>query len=304
MSQTTFIFNKERSVKACLANSWCFVALGVKRIVVLLWPYLLMAGVAHAISVELVTQYMCQHAMPAIICGMQGNSDAAKWLATPSVAMSAYLLLSVMFCIFSGLALIARTFSIVNYARAHNALPQHSRYALTHTDFATMKRVFFMTITVDAIAFIVNAALGYAAVKWSLWIMLVCLLANIYLLSFTTLSTLRYALFGKSFNESMKYGATHAFGITFIIMVLTAIPVTLCTSVASMPELIYVLATIGRSRSLLMGDTATLPFYMPLSGFLINTICHMIALCFATFYVWPLSMKLSTEKDTAKQPML
>lgn len=65
-----------------------------------------------------------------------------------------------------------------------------------------------------------------------------------------------------AFKSGMCYALKRAFGLTFNLMLLAAIPVGLCAVVLLMPVLVYVCTSVAAVKSQLMGDPFGLPSFV------------------------------------------
>lgn len=92
--------------------------------------------------------------------------------------------------------------------------------------------------------------------------MAVYALIVLYLLSAFAIFTLRYALYMVPFKSGLCYALKRAFGLTFNLMLLAAIPVGLCAVVLLMPVLVYVCTSVAAVKSQLMGDAMGLPSFV------------------------------------------
>ena len=116
---------------------------------------------------------------------------------------------------------------------------------LDKSDRQTLKRLFQSVVIFAVALLVIGAPFVYAAVKWQVWVMAVYALIVLYLLSAFAIFTLRYALYMVPFKSAMCYALKRAFGLTFNLMSLAAIPVGLCAVVLLMPVLVYVCTSVA-----------------------------------------------------------
>ena len=104
------VFNKERSIKACMADAWRMIVLNWKDYLRNLWPYLLIASIAYALFIEFSVQYACQQLLPALLLKESGGeADVVKLLATPTLSNIVVLSVCLVFCIFSCVLRLSNT---------------------------------------------------------------------------------------------------------------------------------------------------------------------------------------------------
>ena len=292
MSKNT-IFTKERSIKACMADAWKIIALNWKTYLSALWIYALLASVANALFVEINLQYICEQALPALLLQQSGgDAEMVKIIATPTLSNLVLSVVSFVFYVFGNLCFLSRVFKTIKHYKAHNEMPVHLSLTLNAADWQCMKRV-FNALLVSVFAFLlISAPFVYVSVKWLKWLWIVVPIIMFYFASFSVLCTLRHALYDNALAPSIRYALQHAFGLSFILMLLTAILTTIAMLVVSLPQTLYVCSEIAATKSQLMNDSVSLPWGLPLLFFIINTICFAFSTFLSTYFTWTLSLKV------------
>lgn len=297
MATSNITFDKERGIKGCMADAWKIVALNWKTYFMALLPWTIFAGMAQAFLVEMCKQYICQHAVPAYLLWQQGAPhELAKAVSLPVWHEALYLALAFFVALVATLGFVARVFKLVRCYKASGHMNGMKSFMLDTLDRKTLKRTFLSVIVFVMAILVIGAPFIYAALKWQAWIVAVYGVIVLYLLSAFVIFTLRYALYMLRFKSALCDALKRAFGITFNLMLLTAIPVGICAVVLLMPVLLYVCSSMAAVKSELMGDVAVLPSYVTVLFFVVDAIGMAASLLAATYGVWVLSLKVNVAK--------
>lgn len=288
----TFVFNKERSIKACMSDAWKIIALNWKTYLKALWPYVLFAGLTYAFYLEIHLQYIREQAIPALLLhDSGGDAEVVKMLATPTLSNLAFCIISFVLLVFGYLCATSRLFKIISYTKSSNTLPTCLPYGLDREDFHTVVRIFTSFLTMIAGFMLISAPFAFVALKWSLWALVAIPLIAVYFASFGILCTMRHALFNDALAPSIRYSLKHAFGQLFIIMLLTSIPIGICTLITTLPQATYVCSVIAFTKSQLMSDAAYLPWGLTVVSFIVNALCAATSLLITSYLAWVISLK-------------
>lgn len=299
--QTNLTYYKDRSVKACLADAWRMIALNWEAYLKQLFPFLLFAGLTAAFLLEVVLQYVGTQAMPAWLLLMSdGDAEAARWVARPSAVMAIYLVLTLALCFFGELCYKARLTKTIYAFSQTNAMPKEKVHIqLSKAERGYMKRALTIAV-VFILAFVIVAAIvGWLSVKFSAWIILIALLWGFYLLPAYKQAAIQYVLIGNNLKRSIMSGLKHAWGIPFILLILSSILTGIANAAALMPVIVYALSRLAAARSDWAGDGLNMPAYLTVVGFIINTCCIALSCLINSYIWWTLSLKenMRTPRD-------
>lgn len=290
--ENNLIFNKERSVKACIADGWRIFALNRSIYLKNMWVYLLLAGLTGAFLSELCIQYICDHFLPAYrLTELDSDSELAKLIALPTLSETVYLLLAFVLFIMALYCCYGRMWRMMKHFSIENQLPRLSlHFSRDERSFAL--RMFGINMLFTIIFLILTAFVTAAALKWNTWISVALLPFFIYTICTVCVCEIWYVFKGASLKESLAYGLKHSMGIPFIIRFITFIPATALYVVCSMPPIVYALSEWAGYNSILMGDASGLPPFLPILFYVINTICLAISLLCITIRTWTLVLKI------------
>lgn len=290
--ENNLIFNKERSIKACIADGWRIFALNRGIYLKNIWIYLLLAGFTGAFLFELGLRYTCDRFLPAYrLTEINSNPELVKLIAMPTLSEVVYLLLAFILFIVTLYCCYGRMWQIMKHFSAENQirrLPLH----FSHDERNFAFRMFVINMLFTIACFILTALISAAALKWNQWIAVMLLPLFIYTACTVCVCEIRYVLKKASLKESLVYGLKHSMGIPFIIRFITFVPTAAVYVVCSMPPIVYALSEWAGHNSILMGDTSGLPTFLPILFFVINTICMAISIWCATVRTWTLVLKV------------
>lgn len=290
--ENNLIFDKERSVKACIADGWRIFALNRGIYLKNIWVYLLLTGLTGAFLFELCIQYACERLLPAYrLTEMKGNPELVKLIALPALSEAVYLLLAFALFIVALYCSYGRMWRMMKNFSAENQLPRPSlHFSRSERSFAL--RMFGINLLFTVICIILTTLITAAALKWNLWIAVLLLPLFIYSFCTAGVSEIKYVLKDATLKESLVYGLKHSLGTPFIIRFITFIPATALYVICSLPLMTYTLSEWSGHNSVLMGDASGLPAFLPILFFIINTFCLAISLWCATVRTWTLVLKV------------
>lgn len=291
---TKIPFNKDRGIKGCMAESWKLIALNWKPYLQATLPYLLLMGVANALFFEIVLRYICEQAEPAYLLLQSGGEfDVVKWMATPNMGNAIYLTLSFLLFAFGNLCWTARLFSVIRHYKESDEMPTNLPLWLNQNEYKSILRTLYSIIAFTLVAFILCSPFIWLGLKWKPIAFAFLPLILIYISSACYHFVLKHALYFVAAKQSLVYSFKHALGFSFILLLLTSIPVGLCLSITSLPQAIYGLGNMAATQSTLMGDVEPLPKILPFLFFIINTVCYAFAALTSSYQVWCMSIKLN-----------
>lgn len=286
------IFNKNRSIKACVADSWKIVALGWLHYLKALWPYLLIFGLTGAFFIEIFVQYATQHLLPAYrLYQIKGDPQLIEYVALPGWDLGIYLLLSLLLLVAGTYCFAGRLLRVMQFYRDTDALPSRPRIALGRAGLRYGLRL----LACDALFLVCFALLagliGFAAFKWSVWISVLLPFLIAYAWATVHVARLQYAFYGKPFLEALKYALKRSMGFSFLVQFITLIPSAFLWLVFGMPVAIYLLTELAANDSLLMGDPSGLPAYLPFLFFVLNSTGLALCALVSSVRTWALALK-------------
>jgi len=294
--QQPIIFDKELSIKACVADAWRILAINWRTFLKCSWAGFLIAGLALALLFEVVTQYVCVHLIPSIrFIQSGGDTQIGKLIAIPNVLTAIYLLGAALLAVVSVYLCEGRVIRVINEYRARNAMPQDIPQFFTKKETMAALRLLAVDVALGVMLLLIGAAIVLVSVKISYWIAILLPLLLIYIWTVVHIVRLRHALAGKPFAASMRYGFRHGLGQMFIVQILTIIPAFLIALAFLMPSAIYALAEAASTDSMLRGDLTIMPAALPLVFFLLNTLCFSILVVVGAWRTWALGMKCCRE---------
>lgn len=292
--QQTILFNKDRSIKACMADAWKIIALNWRSYLRLTFPYLLLAGIANTLFFEITLQYICQQAEPAyLLMQSGGTSDVVKWMAMPNVSNGIYLLLTLLLSIFANTCLMVKFFNLIRNYSNDNQMRNTMRLWLNKNEYIDILRIIGCVVGYALPTIIIGSFIVWAGLKWQIFLLAILPFILLYTSAACYLFTIKHILFHNTTKQSVIYSLKHAFGLTFILFMLTSIPVMFVCMVVLMPQVVYGLSSIAYTRSMLMSDTAYLPTWLPVVFFLLNTCGYAIAALAGSYQLWCISLKVN-----------
>lgn len=279
-------------ISGSIASAWRILALGWRKYIASLWPLLTLAGLAQAFLFEMSLRYLNLHALPALrVAQSWGDTQLSLLLVRPSGLEVLYLLLAVAACLALTYACAARVMRLINEHRSAAALPTRLPVALTKGEWRGAGRL----LAIDALWLLVTGLLtalfAWLAVRFSPWFAAPLPLLYIYIWSTANVSRLRFALFGDTLRTALGFAFRRSLGNAFIVQALTLIPAALLWLVFLLPPVTYALATTAATDSLLQGDVATMPQYLPLVFLLFNTLCAFVCMLVSSWRTWALALK-------------
>lgn len=293
--QQTILFNKDRSIKACMADAWKIIALNWRSYLRLTYPYLLLAGIANALFFEITLQYICQQAEPAYLLMQSGGAtDVIKWMATPNVSNGIYMLFTLLLSIFGNTCLIVKFFNLIRHYSNNNEMPKAMHLWLSKSDYGDILRIIGCVVCYGLPTIIIGSLIVWTGLKWHLLLLIILPFLLLYASAACYLFTLKHILLGVATKQSVVYSLKHAFGLAFILLILTSIPVMFVYIVVLMPQTVYGLSSMAYTRSLIMSDAAYMPTWMSIFTFLLNICGYAITALAGSYQLWCMSLKVNT----------
>lgn len=288
----TIIFDKDRSVKACVADAWRLLARTWKRYLRAVWIYLILAGSTQALLLELFIRYIANHALPALRLSQSGGDPRiVRYILMPDGLTLLYFCLSAILCIFATYACYGRISSLIQAYKSWNVMPRLVRPALSKTERNCGLRLLGIDALAAFITLLLLAGVWLLAVKATPWLALLIPLFTLYIWTTANVARIQFAVNGQKLKASLRYALRHSLGTPLVVQILTLIPAGLLTTIFSLPILTYMLGSWAAADSLLRGDVTTIPPVLPLLFFIVNTLCLTVILAICSWRTWALSMK-------------
>lgn len=290
--QQAIIYDKERSIKACVADAWRIVAINWRTYLKCTWTAFLIAAIAQAFLFEMVMQYVCQHFVPALrFMQSGGDAEIGKLISLPNIFTAIYLFLAVVLACIGSYLCEGRIVRIVNKYRVSNAMPPKMPFSFGNKEFMAALRLFAMDALCGIALSLLLAIVAMLSVKVSPWFSVVAPLLYIYIWTFVNIARLRYALAGKPFVASLRFSLRHSLGQMFIVQILTLIPFLILSTILLIPSVIYACGEVASTDSILRGDATTMPAILPFAFFLLNTLCFAVLMLVQSWRTWSLGMR-------------
>ncbi len=288
-----FIFTKERSVKACVIDSWRVFALNWRIYLQCCWIYVLLVGLSGAFLSEMCLQYAQNQLLPAWRLHEIGGPDqVVQAFLIPALDTLVYLLLSAAVFVCSLHVLGGRVGGmVVRYGqtdkldRAHIALNCEERHMAG--------RLLRMNLLWCAVLLVVCTATGCAAIAWSKWLLLLLLPILLYIWTTCNCARLGYMLLPVKYKEALKVSARRSMGLAVILQVITLLPLVLAACILLLPTVIYWLTSLAAADTRLLGDAASYPAYLTPLYFALSTLSFTLLALLGTVRTWSLAMFMS-----------
>ncbi|MGM9853612.1 MAG: hypothetical protein ACI30N_06575 [Muribaculaceae bacterium] len=287
------IFTKERSVKACVIDSWRVFALNWRIYLQCCWTYVLLVGLSGAFLCEMCLQYAQNQLLPAWrLHEIGGPDEAVRAFLIPALDTLVYLLLSAAVFVCSLHILGGRVGGmIVRYGQTDKL--DRARIALSSEERHMAGRLLRMNLLWCSILLVACTAIGYAAMAWSQWILLLLIPVLLYIWTTCNCARLGYMLLPVKYKEALKVSTRRSMGLAVILQVITLLPLILAACVLLLPPVIYGLTSLAAADTRLMGDAAGYPAYLPPLYFALSALGFTLLALLGTVRTWSLAMFMS-----------
>lgn len=290
--QQTIVFDKDHSVKAAVADAWGLFARTWKRCFKASWLYLILAGSTQALLFEQLLRYESQRALPAQLMAQMGYApELTRLVLIPDWLTIIYAVLSALLALITTYACVGRLTGLAQYYKAWNVMPRLVRPALSRDDRRTACRLLLIDLLTAVVVLVFAALFALLAIKVSKWTLVLFPLLLIYVASTRQVARVHYAFNRLNFKVSLAKALRHSLGTPLVVQILTWIPAALLAVIFTLPAIVYALATLAASESMLRDDPTTLPAWLPVLFFVINTLCFAVLQVVAAWRFWALGMK-------------
>lgn len=289
----TILFDKDRSINACVSDAWRLIAIHWKSYLRATIIPALLVGSSGALLTILATNYACTQALPAYRLFESGEkAELVKFVATPAWDTAFMLLLALIFFLVSIGLFGGRTMHLMANYRCRQDFRDIPTWHLTAADRHHCRRFAVTDISLTLLTLLLMGCIVWAAAKWSVFIAFLLPLLLIFSLSMAHIAHTEASLFKQPFVASLRLGFRKSFGHAFIVQLITAIPTLLFCIVCLLPMAVYSLTALAAADSTLMGDTPTMPNALPVLYFVFMTFSFALIPLGKTIGHWALAMIL------------
>lgn len=292
-------YYKQRSLTACIADGWRITALGWKKLLKDTWIYAALFGLSTAFVLIQLTTILSRHVLPALrLQAEKADERLVSLIATPDALTACCFFLSLVLFIFSYYLYKGRAFTTIGYYKRHDRHCGLMPATLLQSD----RRMILGLISVDGPLFLLSL-LALSAALYSLTTPLgtglsVSLTVVSVVLLIVIASWGRIARIERTVNRlpllaALKTGFRKSLGTSFILLLLTALPLSLFVAVCLLPAAIYFLASLANADSVLVGDSSGMPGYLTFVFFLLTALGFTLSALAAELPAWALALKHS-----------
>lgn len=291
--EPTFVFDKERSLKGCIADGWRIFAIGWRNYLKFLLPYLVLVGLTGAFVLEMLTRYATHHLLPAYRLHQTGaHPDAVKLVGMPAADTLVYILLGVLLFLVATYFCAARIVSQILQYRQADSLPISRGIRLQADERRLSVRLFDSDALFFAAGVVLTALFALAALKWSFWWLSPLPFAYVYLWSAANVCRMNHAFRQLSLAASLRSACRSGWLRQLVIQLVTLLPALVLWVISLLSPVIYVLTMLAGTDSLLVGDTPYLPGYVTFLFFMLNTLSFFAATLVSSIRYWPLTLRM------------
>lgn len=269
---TDLSFDKDRSIKACIADGWRIMTDHWRGWLKNLWPMLLILSTIYALWIEMVTQWLGQHALPALRLSQSGAApEIVRYVLSNDILWLVYIFITTLGVVVMTALYAGRTGLLINKLQGNNDIQTVIRPYITKQE----RRKGWRLLAVDAfyaLCFILIFAgifiLSNKVGKY--WILWIALLPAIWLYSAAKISRLGCMCHSLTSRQAITLGLRRSLGQPFIVLLLSVIPRLLAGCPMLLLPCIYILSNLASYDSLLREDESNLPRWLPLIFMALN----------------------------------
>lgn len=269
---TELSFDKDRSIKACIADGWRITANHWWGWLKNLWPVLLVLSTMYALWIEIFTQWLGRHALPALRLSQSGASpEIVRYVLSNDTLWLVYLFIATLGVVILTALYAGRTGLLINKLQGNNDIQAVIRPYITKQE----RRKGWRLLAVDAF-YVLCFILIFAGIfilsnkVGKYWILWIALLPAVWLYSAAKISRVGGMCHSLTFSKAVILGLRRSLGQPFIVLLLSGIPRLLAGCPMLLIPCIYVLSNLTGYDSLLRGDEAILPRWLPLLFMIFN----------------------------------
>ena len=265
-----------------------------------LWPLLTFVGLAGAFVIELLRQYVMQHALPALRLWQTGGArDVAPYVLVPELYPAIAVAVVLMLLVCGIYWLRGRTASFLLAYKAGRAwMPMVQNRLCSREDRSVALRLFLLQLPVFVVTALVTVLVLWVSWKHSWWYALLLLPVVCYVSCGVNSSSVYRAVYGTTFGGSLALGFGKHWGRAFSVQLLCAIPTMFVQLLLLLPIAVYLLASFAAADSQLIGDDSVIPTGVQLTCFFVDAVAVALYVFVSSFSIYALTLRLN---GTAKQ---
>ncbi len=284
MNYAQHLFDKERSLRSCMAAAWTAGVRQWRTWLRPLWVMLALYGLTGAFALELTIHYSCLHVLPALrLYQIGGDPVLIHFYLTPTLAEA--LSLAFAWIVFALTAYAEwgrfvrtlRTFDLTGETSSINLFP------LTGEERHTGLRALCMDITVSIAALLLLCVTITLSLKVTLWLGFLALPILLFFWSASPIARTAHSTLGLPFGTALRIACRQSFGPAWVVRFITAFPVCATLLIFGLWPLTYALASWAGYDSLLRSDGTGLPAYLPVLFIFLNAL-SLACIRLATHY--------------------
>ncbi len=254
-------------MKSCMAEGWKLLALRFRLFMKPLWLPLLLAGTPGAFFVSVALKVGLKTLLPARVYMAAGlDAEVAKMFFMPDI-YSLLLLLAAMAVMLWGFSIArgAVFVQILHYAET-DALPEVGCFLPAEMLRRASGKVFLLSAVFWTIALLLGGVILWAAMRFSLWILLLLLPLFAVRSVYAAIAEQFYLLRGLSLFGAVKASMSRegVSGGYFPLLVLLFVPLAFLCVAACLPSGILLLSYFTNEMGVLLGDNSGIPAYLDL----------------------------------------
>lgn len=246
-----------------------------------------------AFFLEMAVQAICRLALPAATYLEETEDEPGMQMilfSEPDTLI--YMVLSGLTAGFLLLCLQMRMASVIRSYRSNNRMPDALGIRMEKEEWRIMPKAIYICLTGFAALLAGGGIIGAIALKTSVWVNLLLLPWALFVGSAGFIALTRATVLDESWGRSMKYGMRHAYGVALIIQLLMGFFTGVMACIFETLPCIYTASCMASSQSLMMGYTETLPQYLTILFFVLNTLGFSLACLTKSLRDWALAMKV------------
>lgn len=261
-------FYKSRSLTTCVADGWRMTAIEWRKFLKDTWLFSFIFGLSVAFFAIQLTFYLASHALPALrLSEQKADPILVNLVARPDLISVICLAITFGITVFSYYLYKGRAVSALRYYKRHDrqcglmppTIMTADRKAIKGLCLIDLPLFILTAILLAGIYFGLKAALDEGA---ALYTLLVSPLILIWIGSWKHIARIEYTINLRSYSISLKKGLKQSLGTSFILQILTSIPLACFAMVCLLPILIFLGASLANADTMLVSDPNGIPGYV------------------------------------------
>lgn len=302
---TKIEWRKQRGMRRCLLDGWRMVACGWKGYMRSLWATALAKALCAAFLLELFVQYISHFAQPAFrIWQTSPDSPLVGLLLYPDWSTALYMLIASIFMIACVYLLKGKLYEVIHGYACREGFGKRPRWGISPLALQSAYKSFKMDVLlyIPAIALLIICSLLLKS-HWAACLSL-CGLILVALWSVAGVARPLYAFYGLSLAASLKTTFRKEWHRTWPLRFVEEIFILAVGFVCWLSPITYILTVSAGTDSVLMGDPAGIPSYVPLLFFLTNALGFFVLFMFTTVAQWPVVLMLRKYEEAPQSSVV